>query len=253
MFCMLVAIPVFNEARHLRRVIAEVRRYVRDILIIDDGSTDRTPAILSRMDDIAVITHPENRGYGQSLIDAFAYADRQGYEWVLTLDCDEQHEPGWIPTFRRETARKNAADIISGSRYLRHLPGDTHAPPERRRINAIITDTLNCLLGLQLTDAFCGFKAHRVSAMRRLQLTVPGYAFPLQFWVQAAAAGLRIREIPVPLIYNDPRRTFGGTLDDPEARLRHYFDVLVAALDEAGLGTESPCMDSITEHILLPP
>ena len=62
-------------------------------------------------------------------------------------------------------------------------------------------------------DSFCGFKAHRVSAMRRLRLTEPGYAFPLQLWPQVAVAKLRVTEIPVRLIYNDPNRHFGGSLD----------------------------------------
>jgi dolichol-phosphate mannosyltransferase len=89
-------------------------------------------------------------------------------------------------------------------------------------INARLSDGLGTLL----TDSFCGFKAHRVESLRRLRPTVRGYAFPMQFWVQAAAAGLRVRELPVRLIYNDPTRTFGGRLDDAEARLRHYRRVL---------------------------
>ena len=74
--------------------------------------------------------------------------------------------------------------------------------------------------------------------MRKLNLTVSGYAFPMQFWPQAAAAGLRIREIPVRLIYNDPNRHFGGQLDDPENRLNHYLSVFEDEM--ARLTSESP-------------
>jgi hypothetical protein len=63
-------------------------------------------------------------------------------------------------------------------------------------------------------------------ALQRMNLTIPGYAFPMQFWVQAAALGLRIREIPVKLIYKDATRHFGGVLDDPTSRLQHYLEVL---------------------------
>jgi hypothetical protein len=66
--------------------------------------------------------------------------------------------------------------------------------------------------------------------MMRLNLDEPGYAFPMQLWPRAAGAGLRIVEIPVRLIYNDPTRHFGGMLDDPTVRLRHYFDVLDAEM-----------------------
>ena len=108
------------------------------------------------------------------------------------------------------------------------MPGNTPPPDDRRRINHRITRLLNEKLGLDLTDVFCGFKAFRVSALERLSLSVPGYAFPLQLWVQAACQDLRICELPVHLIYHDPTRHFGGRLDDPEARLQHYLEVFEA-------------------------
>ncbi len=225
----LLAIPVYNEARHLPRVLAAVRPYVRHILVVDDGSTDGTAEILAAQPDVFVLTHPENRGYGQSLIDAFHFADRHGYDWITTIDCDEQHEPRQIPEFL-ECAERGGADIISGSRYLREFPGDDSPPADRRRINMLINDLLDQLLGLKLTDSFCGFKAHRVQALRRLRLDEPGYAFPLQFWAQCVRAGLRIVELPVRRIYPDQSREFGGTLDDPAARLQHYLEVLVREL-----------------------
>lgn len=225
----LVAMPVFNEERYLPSVLRAVSRYAHDILVIDDGSTDRTARILSESPAIEVITHPENRGYGQSLIDAFAFAARRDYDWVITIDCDEQHEPEQIPQFIRAAAADDS-DVISGSRYLRAFRGDDSPPRDRRRINETVNDLLEQLVGLRLSDSFCGFKAHRVEAMRRLNLDEPGYAFPLQFWVQAAREGLRIHEIPVRRIYRDRSREFGGTLDDPSARLFHYMEVLMREL-----------------------
>lgn len=227
----LVAIPVYNEEKSLETVLRQVRLYANDILVVDDGSSDSTPRLLEHRKDIYVIRHIDNRGYGQSLIDAFRFAIAHGYDWLITMDCDEQHEPAWIPFFLR-MAGKDDADIISGSRYLRGLPGNSKPPTDRRAINQKMTDMLNETLGLQITDAFCGFKAYRVSALRKLNITVPGYAMPIQFWVQAARHGLRIEEIPVRLIYNDPNRYFGGSLDDPDARLLYYYDVLVHSLAE---------------------
>ena len=226
----LCAIPVFNEERYVGRVLAQVKRFCCDILVVDDGSTDRTPALLRRHEDVEVITHAENRGYGKSLADAFRYAERKGYAWLITMDCDEQHEPSYIPVFM-ETASANGADIISGTRYPRGHVAEASVPADRREINRRITAILNRRLGLGITDAFCGFKAYRVSALERLDITVPGYAMPMQFWVQASRAGLRIRELPVRLIYNDPTRHFGGLLDDPEVRYRHYLSVLESELE----------------------
>ena len=185
---------------------------------------------------ISVITHPENRGYGKSLADAFAFARRGAYDWLITMDCDEQHEPARIPNFLAET-RRDDADIISGTRYPDGHDVEASVPADRRAINRRITTVLNQRLGLSISDAFCGFKAYRVSSLRHFSITVPGYAMPMQLWVQAARAGLRIRELPVRLIYNDPNRHFGGLLDDPGVRLRHYLDVFEAEL----AATDQPC------------
>jgi dolichol-phosphate mannosyltransferase len=225
----LLAIPVYNEARTLQAVLRKVRHYAPDILLIDDGSTDDTPRLLAAEHDLTVIRHVDNRGYGQSLIDAFRYAVTRGYDWLITMDCDEQHEPDRIPGFLAAAAQDDA-DIISGSRYLHPIAGNSRPPTDRRAINQEVTDLINELLGLNITDAFCGFKAYRVSALARMNITVPGYGIPLQFWVQAARLGLRVREIPVRLIYNDPSRHFGGMLDDPDKRLLYYYDVLIHEL-----------------------
>jgi len=240
----LVTIPVFNEQRYLPGVLAAVRRYASDILVVDDGSTDATPELLRRERGLHVITHPENRGYGQSLIDAFAFAAARDYEWVITLDCDEQHEPAQIPDFMA-AAVCGDADVISGSRYLRAFPDDDVPPPERRRINETVNGLLRQVLGLELTDSFCGFKAHRVCAMQRLMLDEPGYAFPLQFWVQCTRAGLRIRELPVRRIYRDQSREFGGTLDDPAARLVHYLAVFMRELRREPTPASDACPRSV--------
>ncbi len=216
----LLAIPVFNEAASIDRVLGEVRHFARDVLVIDDGSTDETPCRLA-LHAVEVIRHAENRGYGRSMQDILRWGRFDGYDWVITMDCDEQHEPASIPDFVR-AIEEDDADVVSGSRYLRERRDDDSPPPDRRRINEAITRELNERIDLGLTDAFCGFKAYRVAACAALALDIDGYDFPMQFWVQAKAAGLRVREIPVRLIYNDPRRSFGGPLDDPVRRLATY-------------------------------
>jgi dolichol-phosphate mannosyltransferase len=222
---LLIAIPVFNERKYVAKVLDKVLRFNPEVLVVDDGSTDGTAEYLEGRDGIQLIRHPANRGYGQSLIDAFAHADLCGYDWVISMDCDEQHEPEMIPAFRREI-ETDQWDLISGSRYMRPMADNDLPPGDRRTINATITAILNDLYHLHLTDAFCGFKAHRVSAVRKLSLDVLGYAFPMQLWPQVYYHRLRVKEIPVKLIYNDPTRHFGGMLDDAQQRLKHYLEVL---------------------------
>ncbi len=216
----LLGIPVYNEQDHVAKVVGEIRELFGCVLVIDDGSTDDTPLLLARQ-KVEVIRHAENLGYGRSMKDMLRWAKFDGYDWLITMDCDEQHEPAAIPSFI-EAIERDDADVISGSRYLRAEPGNDSPPKDRRAINATITEELNRRLGLSLTDGFCGFKAYRICACDRLSLSVEGYDFPMQFWVQAAAHGLRIQELPVRLIYNDPSRSFGGPLNDPSTRLEHY-------------------------------
>jgi glycosyltransferase involved in cell wall biosynthesis len=222
-FRVLTALPVYNEAAHLEGALAGALTYSKEVLVVDDGSTDGTAELLGARRDVLRIHHEQNRGYGAALCSAFSFACQQGYDALVTIDCDGQHQPQLIPRFV-EMIRE--ADIVSGSRYLRRFPGDSDPPEVRRRINEIVTMELNRLLGLQLTDAFCGFKAYRTSALARLEITEDGYAMPLELWVQAAALRLTIVETAVPLIYLDEKRSFGGSLDNADARLKEYYQVI---------------------------
>ncbi len=227
---LLIAIPTYNEGQQVNAVIDSVKPLCPNILIVDDGSRPETAEILDARDDIRVLRHETNKGYGQSLIDAFAYADREGFDWVITMDSDGQHEAESIPDFV-EAIKTGEWDMISGSRYLAALSNDDLPPIERRNINHRITTILNNEFGMELTDSFCGFKAHRTSAMMKMNLTEAGYAFPLQLWPRVWEQGVRTKEIAVRRIYNDPNRSFGANLDDAERRFKHYMSVLNAEMD----------------------
>ena len=127
------------------------------------------------------------------------------------------------------------------SRYLKVFDPSQIPPPERRRINLEVTRWLNECLGLSLTDAFCGFKAYRASALEKFEITDFGYAMPLQVWVQAVAHEMKIVEAAVPLIYLDEKRAFGGALDDATYRLNHYRKVFHDAMEKAGLALAGGC------------
>jgi glycosyltransferase involved in cell wall biosynthesis len=234
----LTAIPVFNEERHLDAVFREVRRYSPHILIVNDGSTDHTAELLRRHDDLRVITHPHNRGYGAA---AFHYFLDHDFDVLITMDCDGQHEPARVPVLLE--ALDEDTDIVSGSRYLRDFRQlSLPTPADRLQINQIITTELNERLGLSLTDAFCGFKAYRRGAVRRLQITETGWGMPLQLWVQAAWQCLRVKEVAVPRLYLDPSRAFGGMLNDAGERLAYYRRVIDSALAEVSACTRNRCL-----------
>ena len=225
----ITALPVYNEHKHLNDVLDQVVCYSDDVLVVNDGSTDGTTELLNRRQDIHVVTHPINRGYGAALKSAFQYAADNDYELLVTIDCDGQHSPQRIPLFISKIG-SSGADIVSGSRYLETFDGDSQPPEQRRRINRQVTEQLNDRLGFDLTDTFCGFKAYRVDALSRMTLTEDGYAMPLELWVQSACLNLNIQEIAVPLIYLDEERSFGGSLDDGDVRIAYYQQVIEKAV-----------------------
>jgi glycosyltransferase involved in cell wall biosynthesis len=226
----LTALPVYNEVKHVDEVLDEVLRYSPHVLVVDDGSTDGTAEVLKRRSDVQCVRHKRNQGYGAGLRTAFEYALAHDYDVLVTIDCDGQHQPRMIPDF---VAAAAAAQIVSGSRYLKAFPGQSAPPIDRRRINVEITAELNRRLGLNLTDGFCGFKSYRRDALEKLHITETGYAMPLEVWVQAAKAGLKIVELGVPLIYLEEERSFGGSLDDATKRLEYYYVVLERAMEAA--------------------
>jgi dolichol-phosphate mannosyltransferase len=237
----LTAIPVFNEERHLKSVLREVRRFSQDLLVVNDGSTDATAELLDREQNLRIVTHPHNRGYGAALISAFDYFLASEFDVLVTMDCDGQHEPARIPVLLEALDWKT--DIVSGSRYLRDFRQATlPTPADRRQINQIVTAELNDQLGLDLTDAFCGFKAYRRCPLTRLHITETGWGMPLQLWVQAAWHGLRIKEVAVPRVYLDPHRAFGGVLDNADERLAYYRRIIADARVEVAACHRNPCL-----------
>jgi glycosyltransferase involved in cell wall biosynthesis len=231
----LVIIPVYNEEETIREVLGELcHHYQGDVLIINDGSTDASMqnihACIAKR-PVTVINHETNLGYGKSLIDGFNYAINKDYQVAVTMDCDWQHQPQHVCEF---LSGINDCDILSGSRYLKDFAEDTDAPSDRRSINQLITKEINAITGFKLTDSFCGFKSYKIEALKKLELDEWGYAFPIQFWVQAFYKSLTIKELAVARIYTGASRSFGGTLDDSDKRLKYYREVLKREIDKWG-------------------
>ena len=126
---LLVVIPAFNEAGRIGPVVERIRQQVAaDILVVNDGSRDSTGADAAAAGAI-VAPHPVNLGYGAALQTGYRYALRRGYDAVLQLDADGQHDPDSIPALL--AAFSGGADVVVGSRFLHP---ESYRPPLVRRL-----------------------------------------------------------------------------------------------------------------------
>lgn len=222
----LIVIPVYNEAPTLvkvaERTLAECKDYA-DILFVNDGSSDSSSQILERLKavnpSIQIINKTKNEGYGGSLLSGFGFAIEHKYEFIITMDCDDQHQPKDLIRFRNEDP---SIDIISGTRYSAQSLSSGNAPQERVQINQKITEKINKRYGWNITDSFCGFKRYTTKSLLGHSIEEKGYAFPMDFWAYAKYKNLKIKEIAVDRIYITDDRSFGEDLDKKRKRYRYY-------------------------------
>jgi dolichol-phosphate mannosyltransferase len=211
----LLLIPCFNEEENIEQILEQLRDveqnlhkrsdFYLEILIINDGSTDRTMQILEKNNQdslFTIINFKENKGYGYTLIKGFKYAKKKNFSWVISFDMDGQHEPKCFYKFIELILEKPSEQIISGSRYKNSDLFWQKPWKDRFLVNTIITGILNTI-GLSITDAFCGLKAYECNAINDLELEVSGYEIPIEIWIKSMKKGYVIVEKGVPVIYKD--------------------------------------------------
>jgi hypothetical protein len=191
----LVCIPAFDEADNLSAVIKEVPTQVGQmpthVLVIDDGSRDRTAAVAAEL-GAQVVSHPVNSGQGAALQTGYLVAERLGVDVVVTLDADGQHDP-------REMDRlvtpilQGTADFVVGSRRMGASHGDS---PTRNAGITVYTRLINVLGGTDVSDIANGYRAIRASRLSEIAFTEDQFHNP-ELLLGAARAGLRVLDVPV--------------------------------------------------------
>jgi glycosyltransferase involved in cell wall biosynthesis len=197
----LVVIPALNAERTIGAVVADCKAEVKDVLVVDDGSTDRT-AEVAREAGADVVSHPVNRGKGAALKTAFAYAQEHGFEAVVTLDADGQHLPREIPKFfavREETG----GDLIIGGRA--HLFGQML--PRRRFANRFSARCIAFASNTNVTDSQSGFRLYSAQLLRAIRLRSDGFDMESEVIVQAGKRRFKIISIPIDLGFVDGQST----------------------------------------------
>ena len=233
----LIGIPIFNEAELLEVTLDSLYNIVKDknidILAFNDGSSDSTPEILLKKqkefgNQLIINNHKESLGYGKTIIDILKYGckNKEQYDFLITFDADLQHNPESIPLLIDSLENNNHVDVVSCSRYLdaEFVKESKYVPIDRFLVNMNITNLINSIYNLNLTDSFSGFRGYRVCRVESMfKMRDVGYSSPIEFWINIAFYDLFVMEIPTSLIYLKNRQSRGNEIPWKE-RLANYLN-----------------------------
>ena len=195
----LVVVPAWNEQASIAKVISELKTRGFEVLVIDDGSTDKT-SLIARQNGAITIRLPFNLGVGGALRCGFKYAVQHGYEAVVQCDADGQHPIDHIDSLISTAARGNFHMVI-GSRFLND-EGKMELSLIRRLAMRILSRSASRSCKTLITDATSGFRVITVPLLNELAEKLPAYYLgdTYEALVSSGRAGYRIREIPAPLM-----------------------------------------------------
>jgi len=199
----LVIIPTYNERDNLESITSEVLAQLpqADILVVDDRSPDGTgdlaDQLAARHNRIYVLHRAAKSGLGRAYLDGFRYALEREYQYVIEMDADFSHDPGYLPVLRGRA--EAGADLVLGSRYVRG-GGTQNWSAARRLISRGGNIYARAVLGVGVSDLTSGFKCFRRSVLQTLDLDSvrsEGYSFQIEVTFRALKSGFKIEEVPI--------------------------------------------------------
>ncbi len=194
------------------------RQYADRVIVVDDGSSDRTAEIAKKV-GAEVIVHETNRGKGAALKTGFEAA--KGYDVIVTMDSDGQHNPADIPKLIAPII-EGKADMVNGSRYLNGMDKNT---PIYRRFGQIVLDRFtNVNSGLKVTDSQSGFRAFAGYTRDFFRFQSDGMAIESEMLADVGKAKLRVKEVEICVRYDVDCSTINP--------IKHGLNVLVRIMKD---------------------
>ena len=190
----IVGMPAYNEEKYIGSVVLEAGQFANEVVVVDDGSTDRT-AQVARLAGATVVQHEKNSGYGATVQTVLAEAKKRNPDVLVLLDADGQHNPEEITSLAKAVAA--GADVAIGSRQIKS--GDI--PAYRKFGQKIIAYFTRVLSKSTLSDTESGFRAFSRRAIQVLEPKERGMAISAETISEATAKGLKIAEVPISAIY----------------------------------------------------
>ena len=224
-----VIIPTYNNDKTLQKVLDGVLEYSSNVIIINDGSTDTTPALLQEYSTLTQIHLTKNQGKGNALRIGFKKALELGFHFAITIDSDGQHFPDDIPVFMNaleKSPEKNM--LLIGARNM----GDSTVPKKSSFGNKFSNFWFWFETGIWLKDTQCGYRLYPVKALKDLRLYTPKFEFEIEVIVRAAWNGIIVKNVPVKVLYNDSERVshFRPVVDFTRISILNTWLVIVALL-----------------------
>lgn len=197
----LALIPAYNAQATLAGVLRGAKKYIPDLLVVDDGSQDET-GLVAQKEGVTLLRHSKNQGKGAALVSGFQYALEQDYDLVLTMDADGQHNPELIPDFLR-AYRTHQPGVIIGSRWSQ-VKGMKRI---RRGFNWVARAAISACCKTPIEDSQSGYRLIDTQILRKIKLTTCRYDTETELIIKAAQAGFAILSIPAPTLFVDGTAT----------------------------------------------
>jgi glycosyltransferase involved in cell wall biosynthesis len=205
----LVLIPAFNAEKTISSLIDQISAFIpgKDILVVDDGSTDRTYQSATES-GANCLQHKKNKGKGEALKTGFEYAVEQGYSGVITLDADLQHDPKFIPEFIRE-AQKGTSDVFVGTRHI-----ELKTMPFPRWLTNNVTSIIVSILGdTKVRDSQSGYRYISTKVLKAVRLSTKKYELESEILIKAGRKGFKIAPVPISTIYHGSKSFINPLVD----------------------------------------
>jgi len=193
-----IVIPAYNEGQVLESTLNELKKIYKNILVIDDGSTDNTEEIL-KSSGVKYISHPINLGQGSAISTAFKYLQNKKIKGLVSFDADGQHSVEDSVTFAKEILSCEE-EIIFGSRFLKHKD---NVPIIKRLALSLATKIHNFLGGVKLTDSHNGLKAYKRECLKKIDVGISRFAFESEIIFKVGEKKLRYKELPTNIKYTE--------------------------------------------------